>query len=156
MFIKLSSDITDFIKLLQKHEVEFLICGGHAVAFHGFPRMTMDVDILVKPEENNSLKLQLALNDFGFGNIEELSPDKFQQRGTVVSLGVQPNQLDLLTSVSTQDESEIFSHKVSGQFADFTLDFLSYEDLIRAKKEAGRLKDLLDIEELEKIKAKEN
>ena len=141
----------DFLRILQKNEVEFLICGGHAVCFYGFPRMTMDFDILVKPNETNAERLMQSLLEFGFGGVRELKKELFCQRGTVFTLGAQPNQIDLLTSVSSQNEEEIFSHQVLGQMEGLSLNFISYDDLIRAKKEAGRLKDQLDVEELEKL-----
>ena len=148
----LSQDMLDLLQLLQKNEVEFLVCGGHAVCFYGFPRMTMDFDILLRPNEANAGRLMQSLIEFGFGGVKELKKELFCQRGTVFTLGVQPNQIDLLTSVSSQDEDEIFSHQVQGQLEGLDLNFISYEDLIRAKKEAGRLKDQLDVEELQKIR----
>ncbi|MDD7986925.1 hypothetical protein PQO01_18405 [Lentisphaera marina] len=144
--------MTDFIHLLKKYEVEFLVCGGHAVAFYGYPRMTLDFDLLIKPDPMNAKKIMQCLRDFGFGSVKELSEEKFCQRGTVFTLGVQPNQIDLLTSVSSQDENEIFSNQVKGALADITLNFISFDDLIRAKKEANRLKDQLDVQELESLR----
>jgi hypothetical protein len=85
MFIKLSEDIKYFIQLLQKHEVEFLICGGHAVAFHGFPRMTLDFDILIKPDKKNAQLIMACLAEFGFGGVAELKEELFCRRGTAFS-----------------------------------------------------------------------
>lgn len=144
--------MTDFIHLLKKYEVEFLVCGGHAVAFYGYPRMTLDFDLLIKPDPMNAKKVMQCLRDFGFGSVKELSEEKFCQRGTVFTLGVQPNQIDLLTSVSSQDENEIFANQVQGELAEITLNFISFDDLIRAKKEANRLKDQLDVQELESLR----
>ena len=151
MLNKLSPDMKEFIELLQKHQVEFLVCGGHAVAFHGYPRMTMDFDLLIKPTEVNAQRIICCLNEFGFGHIPELKASKFCQAGTVFTLGVQPNQIDLLTSVSTQNETEIFDHCIKGTLEGISLDFISLDDLLRAKREANRLKDQLDIEELTKL-----
>jgi hypothetical protein len=148
----LSKDMLDLLQLLQKNEVEFLVCGGHAVCFYGYPRMTMDFDLLIKPNETNAERLIQSLLEFGFGGVGELKKELFCQRGTVFTLGVQPNQIDLLTSVSSQSEEEVFSHQVLGEMEGLSLNFISYNDLIRAKKEAGRLKDQLDVEELEKIR----
>ena len=142
----------DFILLLQKYQVDFLVCGGHAVAFHGYPRMTMDFDLLIKPTQLNAERIILCLEAFGFGKIPELEKSRFCQRGTVFTLGVQPNQIDLLTSVSSQDEQEIFDHCIIGELEDLSLNFISFDDLLRAKREANRLKDQLDVEELLKVK----
>ena len=138
----------DFIQILQKNEVDFLICGGHAVAFHGYPRMTLDFDVLVKPNIQNAQRLIKAFNDFGLANMP-LEP--FCQRGAVFTVGVQPNQIDILTSVSTQDEDEIFQNMTKGRLDEFDVNFLSLDDLLRAKIEANRLKDQLDVQELNAI-----
>lgn len=151
MLTRITEDFAEFLSLLKKHHVDYAICGGHAVAFYGFPRMTLDFDILVNPTENNAKNLMCALNEFGFGDIPDLNEALFCQKGVVFSLGVQPNQIDLLTSMSSQPETEIFEHKVVGELEGIEVFFVSYDDLLRAKKEAGRLKDLLDIEELEKL-----
>ncbi len=151
MLAKLTDDFREFITLLHKYDVSFAICGGHAVAFYGFPRLTMDFDILILPNEVNAKKLMMALSDFGFGNIPQLNENLFQNEGTVFSLGVQPNQIDLLTSMSSQSVEDIFSHKVEGTLDGLNVYYVSKDDLIRAKKEANRLKDQLDIEELNNV-----
>ncbi|MCH2205166.1 MAG: hypothetical protein MK132_04750 [Lentisphaerales bacterium] len=111
----------------------------------------MDFDILILPNSENAKLLMNCLDDFGFGGVSELREELFCQRGTVFSLGVQPNQIDLLTSISTQSEIDVFENKIMGKLESFDVYYVSLEDLLRAKKEAGRLKDLLDIEELRKV-----
>ena len=148
---KMTNDFVDFIVLLKKYNVEFAICGGHAVGYYGFPRMTMDFDVLIMPREKNAKALIKCLEEFGFMNYPGLSEDVFNKKGTVFSIGIQPNQIDLLTSMSSQDEKEIFKNKIKGKLADLDVFYVAYSDLIRAKKEANRLKDQLDVEELEKI-----
>ena len=146
----LTEDFKDFLKLLQKHKVKFLICGGHAVGFYGYPRLTMDFDLLIEPNKKNAKRVIDALNEFGFGNsgITELA---FLEEGTAVTLGAQPNQIDLLTSVSHVSTYDIFKNAIKGKLEDFDILYISKDDLIKCKKAAGRLKDLADIEELEKI-----
>ncbi len=148
---KLTDDYVEFIMLLKKHSVDFAICGGHAVGHYGFPRMTMDFDILVLPSENNAKKLIKCLHEFGFLDYPGLSEKIFQKKGTAFSIGVQPNQIDILTSMSSQDEKEIFENKVKGKLDNMEVFYVSFNDLIIAKKEANRLKDQLDVQELEKI-----
>ncbi|MBN1865173.1 MAG: hypothetical protein JW808_09760 [Victivallales bacterium] len=146
----LTKDFEDFIELLIKHKVEFLVCGGHAVGYHGYPRLTMDFDLLVNPNEKNAEKIMAALDEFGFGK-SGINKELFLQEGTAVTLGVQPNQIDLLTSVSSQPTKDVLKHAVTGKLAQFDVLYISREDLIRAKKEAGRPKDIADIYELDKI-----
>jgi len=146
----LTEDFKDFLKLLAKHKVEFLICGGHAVGFHGYPRLTMDFDILLQVSNKNAHRIEMALKDFGFGNAG-IPRKAFLQEGSAITLGVQPNQIDLLTSVSSQSTQEIFQNAVQGKLEDFDVLFISKIDLINAKKKSTRLKDLADAEELEKI-----
>jgi len=110
----------------------------------------MDFDILVKPSEENADGMMLVLNEFGFGNAG-IERSVFLSEGTAVTMGVQPNQIDLLTSISSQPTNEVFENVVPGKLENFEVAFVSRDDLIRAKKEAARLKDLADVEELQKI-----
>ena len=146
----LTRDFKDFLQLLKKHKVKFLICGGHAVGFHGYPRLTMDFDILIYPSKANAERIMVALNEFGFGKAG-IPLEAFLQEGTAVTLGVQPNQIDLLTSVSHQPAVEIFKNAVQGKLEGFNVLFISKNDLINAKKSSNRLKDRADAEELEKM-----
>ncbi|MDD5598416.1 MAG: nucleotidyltransferase [Victivallaceae bacterium] len=146
----LSKDFEDFLALLQKHEVKFLVCGGHAVGFYGYPRLTMDFDLLIYPAKANAEKIMKALNEFGFGK-SGITKDLFVKAGTAVTLGAQPNQIDLLTSVSRVSTKKIFENAKPGQLGKFNVLYISKADLIACKKAAGRRKDLADIEELEKL-----
>jgi len=143
-----SRDISELLQLLVKHRVDFAICGGHAVAFHGYVRMTMDVDVLVRPTAANARRVKRALDEFGFGGAG-IPESAFRQPGSIVSLGVQPNQVDLLTSISSQRTAEVLSHVVPGSLGGLRVPFVSLADLLRAKREASRPKDILDVTELE-------
>jgi hypothetical protein len=143
----ISRDMQEFLRLLNHHQVEFAVCGGHAVAYHGYSRLTMDVDILILPSEENARRLGLALTDFGFGNAG-IPLAAFTKEGTAVSLGVQPNQIDLLTSMSSQPTAEIIHNGVPAVLADIPVLVTAKADLIRAKREAARPKDLADLCEL--------
>jgi hypothetical protein len=146
----LSKDMREFIGLLQQHDVEFLVCGGHAVAFHGYPRLTMDLDILVKPSAANARRVMAALGDFGFGGAG-IPKDGFTRRGTAVTLGVQPNQIDVLTSIGLSDDDSLFARGVTGDLDGIPVAYVAAADLIKAKREAGRPKDLADLDELTRI-----
>lgn len=151
----ISKDIQSLIEILTDNGVEFAICGGHAVAYHGYPRMTMDVDILLLPTDSNAKKIMKSLEQFGFGQIG-IPIEAFTSEGTAITLGEQPNQVDLLTSMSNQPTTEIINHSEMGELAGIKVRFVSREDLIEAKTEAARPKDLADIDELNKLDEETN
>jgi hypothetical protein len=130
----LTKDFKDFITLLQKHKVKFLICGGHAVGFYGYPRLTMGFDLLFRPTSNNAEKIMNVLKEFGFGDAG-IPESAFLSEGTAVTLGVQPNQIDLLTSVSSINTESIFNNAVKGKLEDFEVLYISKYDLIQCKKQ---------------------
>jgi hypothetical protein len=140
----------DFIRLLLLHRVEFIICGGHAVAFHGYPRLTMDLDLLVKPTPANARKLMTVLDEFGFGDAG-IPPESFTRPGSAITLGAQPNQIDLLTSIGLSDDVAVFTRAIAGDIDNLSVRYVAKHDLIKAKQEAGRPKDLADIVELNQI-----
>jgi len=113
----------------------------------------MDIDILISPERDNAQKVLNALEEFGFGNAG-IGIDALSTEGSVITLGEQPNQVDLLTSMSSTDAARIIDNSVAGTMAGIKLKFVNLQDLINAKKEAGRPKDIADLDELEKINSK--
>jgi len=147
---KISQDIKVLIELFLKHDVSFAVCGGHAVAHHGYPRLTMDVDLLIEPTKENAKRVMAALDQFGFGNAG-IPEEAFTKENTAITLGQQPNQIDLLTSMSNASTSEIIKKSVPGKLAEIKLKFVNKADLIEAKRQAGRPKDLADLDELEKL-----
>ena len=146
----LSEDMQALIRLLVEHHVEFAVCGGHAVAHHGYPRMTMDVDLLITPGVQNAARMMAVLKDFGFESAG-VPQEAFLKEGTAVTLGVQPNQIDLLTSISREPTMEVMRRTVDGELAGMHVQFIGLSDLIEAKRQAGRPKDLADLDELHKI-----
>jgi len=146
-----SDDMRELVVLFRKHGVEFAVCGGFAVAHYGFIRMTMDFDLLVLPSSENAVKIVDALNEFGFGDAG-FSKETFMEPGAAITLGEQPNQIDLLTSMSSQSTAEILGQANVVEIEGLEMKVVACRDLLNAKKEAGRGKDLIDIEELEKIK----
>jgi predicted nucleotidyltransferase len=147
--IAISRDLRDLLRLFRKNGVDFAVCGGHAVTFHGYPRVTMDVDLLVAPNPENASRIMQALLEFGFGKAG-IPKTAFMKAGTAVTLGVQPNQIDLLTSMSRTPAHDIISRAVVGRLAGVPVRFVSLGDLLEAKRQAGRKKDLADIEGLRK------
>ena len=131
------------------HDVEFAICGGHAVAFHGYPRLTMDVDILILPTLENARRMVASLDEFGFGQAG-IPLQSFTHEGTAITLGEQPSQVDLLTSMGATPTVDVLARAEWGQLGGLRVRFVSRKDLIQAKREAARPKDLADLDELEK------
>ena len=143
----ISRDIRDLLRLFRKHGVEFAVCGGYAVAFHGYPRVTMDIDVLVTPDQENAKRIMCALEAFGFGQAG-IPGTAFLKEGTAITLGVQPNQVDILTSMSRTPTRNILSRAIAGRLAGMPVLFVALKDLLDAKRQAGRKKDLADIEGL--------
>ena len=145
-----SDDMRELVVLFRRHGVEFAVCGGFAVAHYGFVRMTMDFDLLVLPSVGNAERIMAALNEFGFGDAG-FSAETFMEPGAVITLGEQPNQIDLLTSMSSQPAADILKQANVVEIEGLEMKVVSYSDLLAAKREAGRGKDLIDVEELEKL-----
>ena len=146
----ISPDMQELLQLLLQHEVKFALCGGFAVSYYGFVRTTMDLDLLIYPSKENAARTIQALTAFGFGG-SGIPEESFSKRGTAVTLGVQPNQIDLLTSISAETEDAVFTDLQFAQLWGLRIPVVSRRALLRAKKEAGRPKDRIDFEELMRI-----
>jgi len=138
----------EFIQLLNKNRVKYLIVGGYAVALHGHPRYTKDLDIWIYIEKNNAEKLINALHEFGFASLDIKSSD-FLVNENVIQLGSPPNRIDLLTSVDGVEFNPCYQSKVEVKIEDIIIDFINLEDLKKNKKATGRYQDLADLENLE-------
>ena len=148
-----NEDFQDLIGSFNKHDVQYILVGGYSVIIHGYHRATGDMDLWVKPTKDNYQKMISAFSDFGLpiGAITEkmfLSVDEFD----VFQFGITPSSIDIMTSVKGLDFAAAFArsawHNVSGQTK---IRVLHLQDLINAKRAAGRYKDLADIEELNSI-----
>jgi Nucleotidyl transferase AbiEii toxin, Type IV TA system len=147
--IELSRDWTEFLSVLIARRVRFVLVGGHAVAGHGEPRLTEDLDLFVEPTTANAKRLREALEDFGFGavapDVEELAtPDK------IFMLGRKPWRIDILTGIDGVTFREVWSTKVEADFAVSPLFVIGREALLANKRAAARDKDLLDVALLER------
>jgi hypothetical protein len=143
----LSQDFREFIELLNKHEVHYLVIGGYAVALHGHPRYTQDLDIWIEMEPSNAAKLMNALTDFGFGSIG-LSSNDFTVPDQVIQLGYPPNRIDLITTPDGVDFTTCYQAKVTVVIDKIEINFIDLENLKLNKKASGRLQDLADLEKL--------
>ncbi len=151
--MEIDKDFREFIELLNAHEVKYLVIGGYAVNFHGYPRYTKDIDFWLWMTSANIEKLLQAVNEFGFGGLN-LQIEDFMTPENIVQLGYEPYRIDLLVDVDGVDFEECFERKIKGEFDGIKVNFLSLRDLITAKKKSGRLQDLADAEQLEKMKKK--
>lgn len=145
--MEIQQDFKDLLELLNSRDVDYLIVGGYALAFHGCPRFTGDIDIYIKPTRENAERVLSALGAFGFGGIG-IGLDDLCTPEKVIQLGVPPVRIDLLTSISGVSVDQAFSDAVVGEYGDVQVYFLSRECLVTNKKASGRSKDLADLEAL--------
>ena len=143
----LNKDFKEFIELLRSNAVEFLVVGAHALAVHGRPRYTGDLDIWVRPEPDNFARLINALEAFGFAALG-VSADDFMAPQAMVQLGYPPVRIDLLTSIDGVTFEDCFAQRLDVAVGGILLPVISIDDLIRNKLAAGRAKDLVDVESL--------
>ncbi|HDH57246.1 MAG TPA: hypothetical protein ENF16_01415 [Bacteroidetes bacterium] len=146
--INLPSDFKEFLKLLREHRVEYLVIGGYAVAYHGYPRTTADIDVWVARKPENSKRIVAALEEFGF-DLPELSVDLFLKENQIIRMGVPPVRIEIWTSISGVEFDECYSRRVTDVFDDIEIDFISLDHLKINKKASGRHKDLDDLENLD-------
>lgn len=151
----LDKNFKEFIGLLNVHEVKYLIIGGYAVNFHGYPRYTKDIDFWLWMNKNNIQNLLEALKKFGFGSLG-LKPEDFLSPENIIQLGYEPNRIDILMDLEGVDFEKCYRRKTEIELDGIKTNFLSLQDLIKVKKTTGRLQDLADAEQLEKILAKKN
>ena len=149
--LKLTEDWSEFLRLLQKHRVRFIIVGAHALAAHGRPRFTGDLDVFVDATPINARRAHAALSDFGVGaRVDEAffaAPDRAGAAG--LTIGVPPMQLDVLKSISGVTFEEAWRTRVSVRFEGKPVAVIGLEAYVKNKRAAGRAKDLLDLALLE-------
>jgi hypothetical protein len=144
----MQKDFRDLLVLLNEHEVDFMIVGGYALAFHGAPRLTGDIDIYVRPDHDNAERILRALTDFGFGSLG-LVVDDFQNQNKVTQLGVPPVRVDIITSITGVTWENASSGKCPGAYGDVPVFYIGKEEFLVNKRSIGRKKDLADVEALE-------
>ena len=147
---KLNQEFREFIGLLEKHAVEYLIVGGYAVAFHGFPRYTGDIDFFVAVSESNATRLLAVFEEFGFGNIGIEKAD-FQQPDFVVEIGREPRKIQVLTGIDGVTFEECRQHGITETYGGMSLNFIGMDELLRNKQASARAKDLIDVQALRKL-----
>lgn len=148
--MKLSHDLREFFELLSSHKVEFLIVGAHALAWHGLPRYTKDVDLFVRPSIENAKAIFGVLEAFGFGSIG-LTMEDLLQPDQVIQLGREPHRIDLLTGLSGVQWEECWASAIDGEIDGIPARYIGTKTYIKNKLASGRPQDLSDVARLREI-----
>lgn len=144
----LSKDFKEFIGLLNEHKVRYLVVGGYAVAFHGHPRYTKDLDVWIDLSPENADNIIKALEKFGFGSLGLKSED-FLESDQIVQLGYPPNRIDILTTLKKIKFQDCYTARVEVEIQGVKINFIDLENLKQNKRATGRPQDLADAESLE-------
>jgi hypothetical protein len=148
--MEMQEDFKELLALFGKNKVEYIIVGAFALAYHGVPRYTGDLDILINAVPDNADKIIQSLKAFGFGSLK-LNPSDFTKRDQVVQLGYPPVRIDIITSITGVPWEEADNGKSIQLIGDLEICFLGRKELIRNKKATGRKKDLADLEALGEV-----
>ena len=144
----LSQDFREFVASLNASGVRYLVVGGYAVALHGHPRYTKDIDVWLEATPDNAARVVEALEAFGFGSLG-LTQSNFLAPDQVIQLGFPPNRIDLLTSLSGVEFAACYPARVQVDIDGLLVDFIDLENLKENKRAVGRSQDLADLENLE-------
>lgn len=140
-------DFSEFLASLNAARVKYLVVGAYAVAAHGAPRNTLDLDVLVEPTSGNGARIVAALTAFGFGSLR-VTPSDFAEPDRILQLGRQPLRIDILTSISSVSWRAAWNGRLRGHYGQVPVSFLGRTELVANKLASGRAKDLGDVEEL--------
>ena len=143
----LHPDFKEFLKLLNSHQVDYLLVGGYAVSIHGYPRYTGNIDFWVAVSEGNANKLVSVLKEFGF-NVPNLSTELFMDTSRMTRLGREPVKIEILNSVSGLDFAPSKERAITIDIDGITIPVICLADLRQNKLASGRAKDLADLENL--------
>ena len=144
----LTQDFREFFQSLNVHNVRYLVIGGYAVAFHGHPRYTKDIDVWIGTDKKNAENLIKALQDFGFGSLG-LKAEDFLNPDDIIQLGYPPNRIDLFTALQGVDFDACYAARIVVEIQGTSVTFIDLENLKENKRATGRLQDLADLEHLE-------
>lgn len=147
MAIELPEDFKEFLSLLRVHGVEYLLIGGYAVGYHGYPRATEDLDIWIAATPENARRVMASLKDFGIIS-SDLTPKLILQTDNILRMGFQPLRIEILKTISGVTFSECYSERVVDNWDGVEVSLISLHHLKENKKASGRWKDLSDLEHL--------
>ena len=148
--MEMRSDFSELLALFNEYNVDYIIVGGIALAWHGAPRYTGDIDILVRAEDNNAQRIVAALEAFGFGGMGIVVED-FTAPKRVLQLGYPPVRIDLMTTLTGVSWSDAWEGRVEGAYGGVSARFLGRAELIANKRACGRTRDMADVEALEEM-----
>jgi hypothetical protein len=143
--ILLPRDFKEFLRLLNSNAVEYLVVGGYAVNYHGYPRATGDIDIWVARSPENAARITVVLHEFGF---PDATPELFLAPDAIIRMGLPPLRIEILTSISGVEFSECFANRMIAELDGVPVNLIDRDSLKRNKQASGRLKDLADLEQL--------
>jgi hypothetical protein len=146
----LNEDYREMLQALAGEKARFLLIGAYALAAHGYPRATMDIDLWVMPTRENAEAVLRALRRFG-APLHDLTREDLERDGTIFQIGVAPRRIDIMTTASGLKFDEAFAHAIPIMIEGLEVFVLSVADLIRNKRASGRTKDLADAEALENL-----
>ena len=141
---QLPRDFKEFLQLLNSKEVDYLLVGGYAVSYHGYPRATGDMDIWIAIHPRNAGKVVEALKEFGFG-LPNLSQDLFLEEERIIRMGMPPFRIEVFTTISGVDFDKCYARRVTDIVDDVEIKFISLEDLKLNKQTSNRPKDVNDL-----------
>jgi hypothetical protein len=147
MAMKLSNDFKEFLKLLNANKVEYLLIGGYAVGYYGYPRATADMDIWIAMNPANADKVITVLKEFGF-NQPDLSPKLFIKEKQIIRMGVPPVRIEIATTISGVDFDECYAQRVTTELDGVKTNLISLSHLKKNKKASARHQDIADLEHL--------
>lgn len=147
MAMELSSDYKEFLRLLNENEVEYLLIGGYAVAYYGYPRYTGDIDFWIALNPTNAERIVKAIKEFGFDS-PELTPEFFLNPKLILRIGVEPYRLEVTTKIDGVDFAECYARRNEVEIDGVKVNLISLEHLKINKRASGRNKDLADLENL--------
>ena len=144
----MNQDFVDLLRAFVDNDVRFLVVGAYALAIHGRPRATGDLDIWIQPSRDNAARVMRALAAFG-APLDQISESDFASPGVTYQMGVAPGRIDILTDLTGLTFDEAWPGRIARPFGDVTVDVIGLTEFIRNKRATGRAKDLGDIEGLE-------
>ncbi len=153
--MELDQNFKEFVELLNRHKVEYMIVGGYAVIVHGYPRSTGDLDVWINPTVSNAKRVLHVLTDFGFGGLK-ITEEDLTRKGTILQLGYVPLRIDVLTEIDGLDFASAFPRRFTKRFSGNAVNFIGKQDLIKNKTKVRRHQDLADVENLTEEKRKKS
>jgi hypothetical protein len=147
MAIGLPPDFKEFLRLLHTNHVEYLLIGGYAVGYHGYPRATNDMDIWIALNPENAIKMTKVIKDFGFDTLD-LSTELFLQKDRIVRMGLPPIRIEVLLEISGVQFDQCYEERIDAAIDDIPVKLINLKHLKINKRASGRYKDLDDLEHL--------